>query len=103
MRFRIYYADGMYSDTDGDIFDAPAWGVQFVTTIGPGGRWWGRYGEDYYWLDGDIIEGGDLGGLFDYLQRPGPRKVLFGRTIPDDQWSVLTERALHDPDYPQRG
>lgn len=100
MRFRIYYADrSTYSDTNGTPFDAPAFGVQWVTTMLP--RWWGIYGQDYYWLDNDRWEGGNIGGLIDYLQRPGPRKVLWGRTIPDEDFIAIRERALHDAEYPQ--
>lgn len=101
MCWRIYYADfSTFSHTDGEVYDAPAWGVIFVTTMLP--QWWGRFGENHYWWTGDRWEGGDYHGLIDYLQQPGPRKVLWGRTIPDEQYSAILNRALHDEEYPQQ-
>lgn len=98
--WRIYYGDG--SSYDGDPFLAPARNVQVVVVIDPDV---GRYLHarcDFYWWD-DAIKtwfGGDINGMWDSLDQPGPKRVLFGRVVPLRTYDDCIKRALVDPDFP---
>lgn len=112
--WRVYYSDGStYSDADGPIQDAPALGVQAIVQRDPNPHGTGRFvvhggGQrpnrvpiDYYcWDDSQgIWAGTDLFGLWDYLQRPGWKRVLFGRTIADETYQRIIMAAGDDPDF----
>lgn len=107
MLWRIYYAGGgTFSDEDGDISAAPALGVQAIVKRDSadhidnvGRRVLDR--ADYYWWQDSEWYGGDILGLFDYLQRPGWKKVLFGRSISVPEFMSIRKRALDDPDFPR--
>jgi hypothetical protein len=118
MRWRVYYGDGStFSDEDGTIEMTPALNVQAIVQSDPdphgtgrhvihgGGQRPNRVPIDYYWWDPGrgMWVGGDLFGLWDYLTRPGWRKVLFGRTIPDQDYQAIIVRAGDDPDFPYGG
>ena len=100
MTWRIYYGDG--STYDGDPYDAPGLNVQ-VCMMSNADH--GRYSQtrfDYYvWSDGEWI-GCDIFGLWDYLQQPGPRKVLFGRTLPNGLYQDIRRVADLDPLFDPR-
>lgn len=66
--------------------------------------WYLCRSNDYYWYlsDQDIWQGGDIFGLWDYLTQPGPKKVLFGRTITNSAFQEILARAYCDPDIPQK-
>lgn len=108
MRWRVYYDDGStYSDEDGPVALTPALGVQVIVkrdTADPidnvGRRVLDR--ADFYWWSDQQDEwyGGDSFGLWDYLQRPGWKKVLFGRSIPTERFTEIRKRALDDPEFP---
>ena len=107
MSWRVYYDDGEFSSGDGPLEAVPTLGVQVIVkrdTADPidnvGRRVLDR--ADYYWWDSDVQEwyGGDTFGLFDYLQRPGLKKVLFGRSISTERFIAIRNRALADPDFP---
>lgn len=94
--WRIYYGDG--STYDGDPYFAPALDVQVIVENDP------RilvHGWHHYWYEKDQWYGGDLFGLWDYLTRPGPKKVIFGRTIETEDFRQLLESADNDPDFPR--
>jgi hypothetical protein len=103
MRWKIFYSDGTtYSDKDGDPFDAPARGVQVIIVEHP------QVGrnvitkENNYWWTGERWFGGDLYGLYDYLQDAGPKKVIFGRIIDSVQYHEIVSKALIDPYLPPK-
>jgi hypothetical protein len=117
VRWRIYYGDRTtFSAADGGPEDAPALNVQAIVQRDPsphgtgrhvihgGGQRPNRVPIDYYWWDGEqgIWAGGDLFGLFDYLQRPGWKRVLFGRTIRDEVYQQIIVDAGEDPDFNYR-
>ena len=89
LRFRIYYGDGSTYDgeTDEDAFFAPATDVQVILqedSDSPVG-WKIVHGKDlrghYCWRDG-VWYLTDQSGYEDYLMCiPGPKKVLFGRSM----------------------
>ena len=98
--FRVYYDDG--STYEGDPYQAPRLGVIAIVqhTEHEGRTVYAR--EDYYWWDDDDTwRGGDLFGMWDYLLRPGPRCVLFGRLVHNATYRDISERAFHDDDIPR--
>lgn len=115
VRWRIYYGDG--TTYDGPAEDAPALNVQAVVQRDPsphgsgrfvvhgGGQRPNRVPIDYYCYDVEqqIWLGVDLFGLFDYLQRPGWKRVLFGRTVADVDYQDAIRRAGDDPDFDYGG
>ena len=97
----IAYDDGIvYTDDDGDAEDAPAFGVQAIANADSqvGRRLDSR--RDYYWHENGCWWGGDLFGLFDYLARPGWKKVVFGRYVPADTYNAALRAALEHPGLP---
>jgi hypothetical protein len=98
--WRVYYGDG--STFDGDPSEAPALNVQAIAVADPVvGRFvWSA--RDFYWWEHDQWFGGDLFGVFDYLQRPGWKRVLFGRSIPRATFEAVMKRALEDEDLPAK-
>ena len=99
MQWKIYYDDGsVYSDLNGSPFNAPSTGVIVVVTGNSNSE---RefslvHGKDaFYWND-DIgwWRGCDVAGLWDYLlMYHGPKAVIFGRTIRDDDFWKIVSRA----------
>ena len=103
MLWRIYYSDGTTYDSGlGSPFDAPGLGVQVVMMSSTEH---GRYSQaryDYYvWNMGEWV-GCDIFGLWDYLQQSGPRKVLFGRTLPNTEYNRIRREADCDPFFDPR-
>ena len=99
MRFRIYYADN--STFNADPFDAPFFGVLFVVeTDAEHGRRLVSNGDYYVW-DGRWWAR-DFIGMIDYLQQPGPKKVICGRMVANDEWNRIRAIAEKDADFPAR-
>jgi hypothetical protein len=104
MKWRVYYGDGStFSNEDGDPSEAPALNVQIIIVRDddPHSQL-GRYAVhkfDFYWWDDPDWFGGELFGLFDYLSRPGHKRVLFGRTVGNADFQAIVDRALADPDF----
>ena len=105
MKWRIYYEDNStFSNTDGEPWDAPTSGV---LVVGCDNDEVGRvlvYGQSYYfwWEEHKQWWAGNIIGLFDYLNRPGPRKVLFGREVPGKDWNRAIYKAENDPYLPPK-
>lgn len=99
LNWRIYYGDGStFSSWDGQPGDAPALNVQAIASedLEIGRRTASRY--DFYWFDAGAWYGGDLFGLFDYLQRVSPSIVKFGRAVPRATFTAILARAIADID-----
>lgn len=78
--WRIYYDDGStFSDEDGTLKDAPAFGVQAVV------------------CDPDLWGTGDFVGLIDYLIKIG--LVKFGRLAKNEDYNRALQAARSDPDF----
>lgn len=105
LRWRIYYGDGeTFSSDDGSPYDAPRLNVQAI--VGPS-RSTGRYilsRKDAYWWDIECDRwfGGDRHGEWDYMLHLGPRVVIYGRFIGDDEYNACIVAALNDPDFPPK-
>lgn len=99
MRWRIYYDGGdVFTDEDGPPDRAPAVGVLAIAQPpGTGAR--AEFNCDFYWWHEPLERwvGGDLFGLVDYLQRPGWKRVLFGRTVARSEYDRIVTAALADP------
>lgn len=105
-QWRIFYADGStYSDLDGPPFDAPATGVQVIAKTDA------NVGRillsccDYYWWDNKrgTWFSGDVAGFFQHLMMErGPKAVLFGQYISNQEFHNCVVRALADPDFPTK-
>lgn len=97
--FRVYYDDG--STFDGDPFDAPFWGVLVIVEAdAEHGRRIVSNGDYYVWENRWRAK--DFIGMIDYLQQPGPRKVICGRMVDNERFFEAYKRAEADPDFPTR-
>lgn len=105
MRWKIFYGDGStYSDAAGSAYDAPARNVQAIIADDKDHGWHCVRTCDYYWylpID-DLWQGGDQFGLFDHLIEPGAKRILFGRTLGNQEFADVMERAYHDADLPPK-
>lgn len=94
--WKIFYGDGStFSNEDGIPACAPALNVQAIaqnSDITIGRRVTSRY--DFYWFDKGEWYGGDLFGLFDFLQRASV--VKFGRAIPRLEFETILNDAVTD-------
>jgi hypothetical protein len=101
--WRVYYAGGgTFSSDDGSAFEAPAvdvlCAVKADSTVG-------RVvlsGSDYYWWDSARSEwfGGDAAGFWQYMMfGRGPKAVLFGRYVSNEEFHDCMVTALADPDF----
>jgi hypothetical protein len=98
--WKLYYGDGStFSNLDGPPSAAPPCNLQALaqqSDIAIGRKTVSHY--DFYWWDDGEWFGGDLYGLFDYLQRQSPSIVKFGRALPRLQFEAILARAVQDPD-----
>ncbi len=104
MKWKIFYDDGStFSNEDGEPHEAPALGVQCIVQSNED---IGRYildGENYYYYENTDWERCDLFGLWDYLCRPHPNKVVrFGRNMTTPAWRAIHKLAADDPDFPRK-
>ena len=100
----IYYSWGT-DPYEGEPEDAPTRDVQAIVQPAKGVGWAMQHTADYYvWRDElDEWRGTDLFGLWDYLARPGWKKVLFGRTISTEEYKEIYQRAKRDRDERKTG
>lgn len=98
--WRIYYADGTtFSSDDGTPEDAPGLGVVVIPQSDPdvGRMMMARW--DHYCWHGDQWWGHDIVGLIDCLALPGLNRVIHGRTVSQEDYRAIYQRALDDPDF----
>ena len=101
MEWKIYYSSSTYSNEDGPPELAPKRGVQAVLVANDvAGRRIERSEDHYIWVpDRGGWRGVDRFGLYDYLIEPGTKIVLFGRTLSDDDYAAVWQRASKDTDF----
>lgn len=100
MDFRVYYADG--TTYDGDAMGAPALdALLIVEKDADHGR---RIvsGGDYFVWEGGRWWAVDQVGMYTYLVRTGPRRVLIGRMVSNEHYAETWRRAESDTDFPLR-
>ena len=102
MTATIYYSDQVY---EGGPEDAPTRDVQAIVQSAEGVGWAMQHTADYYVWRADLDEwrGTDIFGLWDYLARDGWKKVLFGRTISNDEFNAVYQRAKRDRNEKKTG
>lgn len=101
--WRIFCSGGVtYSDADGPVEDAPGQGVLVISQADPDVGRELRYGHDFYVWDGGRWLGVDQYGVWDYLSRPGWRKVIAGRTVSPQEMSAAYAAAISDTDLPPK-
>jgi hypothetical protein len=103
--WRIYYGDGStYSNEDGSPFAAPPDNVQAVVYVDKEhGRIINAMRDFYWWVEAENEWwGGDLFGVWDYLRQPGPKKVIFARSVNHAQYNAVIKEALATPDFPPK-
>lgn len=94
--FSIYYDDGTVR-TDEAIETLPGLGVLVIGQI-VDGQPQILLKSDFYWYEETEQRwwGADQAGLWDYLQRPGWKKVLFGRTVSNQCFGKAQAQAMRD-------
>jgi hypothetical protein len=70
--------------SDQDPFLAPGQGVQVIRQVKKHGNLGSIFGRDFYWLKDGVWYGSEIFGLWQYLTEPGPKKVIFGQTMGDN-------------------
>lgn len=98
MRWRIYYGDNTAVDDSVPIEDVRALNVQVILQYDPVAGWYLQSHGDYYTYreEDNLWQACDNMGLWDYLQRPGWKRVLFGRTIRSDDFHRIFQAAISD-------
>jgi hypothetical protein len=99
--WRIYYSDREVDNTQADPYEVPGLDVQAIVQSDPDvGRYVLHHMDYYWWVPADQQwHQGDHFGLWDYLQRPGAKKVIFGRSLDNIAYKKVLTRAVHDPDF----
>ena len=93
-RYIGYYAEGARYELPPELM--PERGVQAIVQSNDAVGWYAITGYDYYvWIDGQWA-GVDVFGLWDYLARPGWKRVLFGRTLLNEEYERIYQEALKD-------
>jgi hypothetical protein len=92
--WRVYYSDSVFTDADGEPFDAPRVDVQVIVQE-KDGDYEIVHGKDYfYW---EPVCGGwhgtDIFGAFDHLIRSKRQCLLMGRMLSDPDWKELFARV----------
>lgn len=100
MKFKVYYSNGTTCSSDEYTPETlPARDVQVIVQDDPDVGWATTHTRDYYlWRDGRWV-GADIFGLWDYLSRPGWKRVLFGRTLLRDEFNEVYQRAKADKNF----
>ena len=101
MKWRIYYADRppYAGSTDEEAYKAQAYGVQAIAIENPArSKGFGIVTKDdaYLYKNGRFW-GCDSAGVWDHLYfYPGPKQILFGRTIDEDEYNAIATRAIKE-------
>lgn len=99
-QFKVYYSD--HTIYEGDPFNTPIFKVLVIVERHKNH---GRIlisGGDYYGWDGKHWLAFDYPGLLQYLMEPGPRRVLIGIKVEEDEWNAVMRKAYYDPDFPPK-
>ena len=99
--WKIFYPDSTYM---GDPELAPKLGVQAIIVSDPHvGRRVERADDFYIWTpENGGWRGANHFRLAEYLQSPGYKVVLFGRTIGNEEYADVLDRATNDKDLPPK-
>lgn len=88
--WRIYYGDGsVFSNTDGEAWDAPRQDVQAIVQQDSRTGWRLCSGRDYFYYDVDRGGWNTSDQVWDHMICCRQPLVLFGRQLSDDAWRKL--------------
>jgi hypothetical protein len=91
-RYTIYYSER--PEYTGPPEQAPERDVQAIEQDDPKVGWTILTKRDFYvWAEWGQWIGLDSNGLWDYLARPGWKRVLFGRTISHAEYQVIYDKV----------
>lgn len=96
MRWKIFYSDSTYV---GPVKDAPTRDVQIILQEDDRVGWATVHQKDYYIWEYDRWIGTDEFGFWDYMARPGMKKVLFGRTLTNEEFQEVYYRAKAERNF----
>ena len=103
MKWKIYYGDGnTYDSQSGFVDKAPARDVQVIILEDKDVGWITQAKTDYYIWNKNRWWGVDHFGLYDYLIEPGYKRVLFGRTLSQDEFQAIFKRASDDMQFERK-
>ncbi len=106
MKWRVYYVGGAtFSNEDGDVWQAPGYGVMAVCQPEPDVGLETLHAFDYYiFMRGQWrgLSGHD--GLLDHMTAHAKevQAVIAGRQVPRQEYQDVMRIALHDPDFPRK-
>ena len=102
--WKIFYQEGTYSSNDGAPELATKVGVQaIIVSHERAGRRVERSEDFYIWTpENGGWRGANHFRLAEYLQSPGYKLVLFGRTISDKEYAKVLDRATNDSELPPK-
>ena len=103
LKWKIFYGDGStITDEDSAPENVPKRNVQVIVMEDKDcGRYIDRGNDFYLWRDWGWYSA-DAYGLWDYLEQPGKKIVLFGRTISNRDFKKLFAVAVNDPYLPEK-
>lgn len=99
VEWRAYYGDGTTWDSSQGIEAMPVRDVQVILQRDNQLRRVVTCGLDYYVFDGGLWHACDIFGMFDYLTRPGWKRIAFGRMMPEAEYRAIRERADLDLEF----
>ena len=102
MKWKIWYGDrSTFSNRDGEPQDAPGRNLQAIAQEDEQTGYSVARSNDFYWWS-DGWQGGDLFGLWDYLQEPGLKVVKFGRTVSNREFQRILREIAADTYLPPK-
>jgi hypothetical protein len=92
--FVIFYGDGTTYEGSPEL--APKTNVQAIVQSDGGRHFVTQRGDFYLWRDdwGGIWQEADQFGMMLYMIMPGYKIVLFGETIPNGVYELITQEAI---------
>lgn len=101
MEWKIYYGDGStFSSEQGSPEDAPGYDVQAIVYYHAEVGRVVIYNRGYYVRNDDGWFGVDMFGALDQMVAKGHLKT--GRTLLDETYKAIIEKAKTDPDFPPK-
>lgn len=107
IRWRVYYDNGStFDSSQGSPAQAPAWGVLCIVQPDPDvGRvvmWHPEKGFFVWCAEHGEWDVKDYAGLLDFLASYPGCVVKMGRGVPNSAFRAVFQRAVLDPDFPEK-
>lgn len=108
IRWRIYYGDeSTYDNTQGTENEAPSVNIQCIIELNQENGFWVWHTWDWYYYRKDTGKwyGADIYGIIDSFlwDKSGVITALKqGRTVPNEVFARIFNRAHNDLDFPER-